>query len=579
MKSFNDLVKKITVLAESDASRDDRAEKAGRKVTKDLEYDMNHRGKDDNKAERAGRKVTKDIEWDEMHEDMEQAKQQKADDLRAAMKNFNPRPAQPAECAICEEDEMMGVEEGFYVMHPKGQSVSYHKDRESAEREAKQLNQRGGGVYKVEQDVKEAAHQVKQIVKGKNGGMIGEIGFDNDAPAGQGPFYMKHFSSGTQMGGFDSEQDAMNELQYYQNLQDKGFAESKGDFDSEVRDLAAILADEWDLPIADFGREEIEYLAMEFQVGLQDIADVLGVEGNFGPVPSDDEMSDEDFTGMRDALDEVSKSQSQARMMAAAAHNPKFAKKVGVSQDVAKEFNRADTGKDWSKLPQHVAETPYTKAKPPYRPGSIDPSTGKVRAAPKGTYAADQATKKKSSSVAESVDYRRMNRLVEGKIMESISVNTSVSTGDPETGAQPMKTLNITATGEDVDMLSQLLGLAGVQSAGEPSDEVAVVAATPIAQSGPEGMVDLSQFDAPAEPCEVCGESECHCEALEENQPDWPSNTETNDDAFMYSGGLNKPKAYKGSTGQTTRAIVGTVSMDESVELERSLWSLYKSVK
>lgn len=37
-----------------------------------------------------------------------------------------------------------------------------------------------------------------------------------------------------------------------------------------------------------------------------------------------------------------SKSASQARLMAAAAHNPKFAKKVGVPPSVAKEFNRAD---------------------------------------------------------------------------------------------------------------------------------------------------------------------------------------------------------------------------------------------
>ena len=52
---------------ESTLKRDNRAEKAGRKVAKDLEYDMKHKGKDDNKAERAGKKVTKDIEWDEKH--------------------------------------------------------------------------------------------------------------------------------------------------------------------------------------------------------------------------------------------------------------------------------------------------------------------------------------------------------------------------------------------------------------------------------------------------------------------------------------------------------------------------------
>lgn len=32
----------------------------------------------------------------------------------------------------------------------------------------------------------------------------------------------------------------------------------------------------------------------------------------------------------------------QARTMAAAAHNPSFAKRVGIPQSVAKEFNQAD---------------------------------------------------------------------------------------------------------------------------------------------------------------------------------------------------------------------------------------------
>lgn len=35
-------------------------------------------------------------------------------------------------------------------------------------------------------------------------------------------------------------------------------------------------------------------------------------------------------------------SKPQARMMAGAAHDPDFAKKVGVPQAVAKEFNTAD---------------------------------------------------------------------------------------------------------------------------------------------------------------------------------------------------------------------------------------------
>ena len=35
--------------------------------------------------------------------------------------------------------------------------------------------------------------------------------------------------------------------------------------------------------------------------------------------------------------------------MAAAAHNPAFAKKAGISMNVAKEFNQADKGKKFSK--------------------------------------------------------------------------------------------------------------------------------------------------------------------------------------------------------------------------------------
>jgi hypothetical protein len=44
-----------------------------------------------------------------------------------------------------------------------------------------------------------------------------------------------------------------------------------------------------------------------------------------------------------------SKSKPQARLMAAVAHNPAFAKKVGISQSVGKEFNNADKGKTFNK--------------------------------------------------------------------------------------------------------------------------------------------------------------------------------------------------------------------------------------
>jgi hypothetical protein len=57
------------------------------------------------------------------------------------------------------------------------------------------------------------------------------------------------------------------------------------------------------------------------------------------------------------SLDEKSTSQAQFRTMAAAAHNPEFARKVGIKQSVAKEFNRADKGQDYKSLPKKADES------------------------------------------------------------------------------------------------------------------------------------------------------------------------------------------------------------------------------
>jgi hypothetical protein len=51
-----------------------------------------------------------------------------------------------------------------------------------------------------------------------------------------------------------------------------------------------------------------------------------------------------EMLGEAKILSEKSKTEKQARTMAAAAHDPKFAKKVGIKKDVAKEFNKKDTG-------------------------------------------------------------------------------------------------------------------------------------------------------------------------------------------------------------------------------------------
>ena len=68
-----------------------------------------------------------------------------------------------------------------------------------------------------------------------------------------------------------------------------------------------------------------------------------------------------------DVLDEKSVSQAQFRTMAAAAHNPKFARKVGISQDVAKEFHSADKHSNYKKLPDRTTEGEQQKGAD-YRP-------------------------------------------------------------------------------------------------------------------------------------------------------------------------------------------------------------------
>jgi GNAT superfamily N-acetyltransferase len=57
-----------------------------------------------------------------------------------------------------------------------------------------------------------------------------------------------------------------------------------------------------------------------------------------------------------ETVDEKSVSKAQFRTMAAAAHNPKFAKKVGISQNVAQEFHHADKKQSYKSLPNKVDE-------------------------------------------------------------------------------------------------------------------------------------------------------------------------------------------------------------------------------
>jgi hypothetical protein len=156
----------------------------------------------------------------------------------------------------------------------------------------------------------------------------------------------------------------------------------------------------------------------------------------------------------------------------------------------------------------------------------------------------DKPKKSKSKFKFGGSVYENLDAQLETLINESMNISVNMATSDDGQGDN---SITVTASGEDAMTLAQLLKSAG------------------LAQSSHAG-------------CSTCGQSSCGCEQVDENSPDWPTNTETSDNALQYSGGLNKPK----STGQTTTPVLASqlrrqVSMEESVKIERNLFDLYKN--
>jgi hypothetical protein len=146
--------------------------------------------------------------------------------------------------------------------------------------------------------------------------------------------------------------------------------------------------------------------------------------------------------------------------------------------------------------------------------------------------------------------YESINKQVES-LVESMNVSVNMST---DQNGEPHKSITVSAEGAEADVLAQLLKAAGIDH-----------------QGSEEG-------------CGTCGATPCGCDQqVDENSPDWPTNTETlaaDPNLRTYSGGLNGPK----STGQTTIPVVASqlrrqASMEENVELERSLFKTWKNYK
>jgi hypothetical protein len=121
--------------------------------------------------------------------------------------------------------------------------------------------------------------------------------------------------------------------------------------------------------------------------------------------------------------------------------------------------------------------------------------------------------------------YDSMSRELEDMIAESMNISMSMNT---DANGGPSKSLTVTATDDDAMKLSQLLKSAGLGGNDQGYG-------TPDCSCGDQQMDEVSM-----------------------NEPDYPTNTETAQDSFEYSGGLNGPK----STGQSTLTGGGIPNLD-----------------
>ncbi len=141
--------------------------------------------------------------------------------------------------------------------------------------------------------------------------------------------------------------------------------------------------------------------------------------------------------------------------------------------------------------------------------------------------------------------YESLDKQFKQALTESVEVAETISEMEGEG-----KTITVTASGPEADMLMRLLKAAGL--------------------SGQDSGCG-------------CGQTPCGCEQVDENSPDWPTKpnyTSTKLSTDPISNDLDSDK----STGQTTVPVIASqlrrqVSMEESVELERSLFKTWKNYK
>jgi hypothetical protein len=227
----------------------------------------------------------------------------------------------------------------------------------------------------------------------------------------------------------------------------------------------------------------------------------------------DEYMQNQEGDDGEEPIAEKAVSKQQQKFMGMAHAMQKGEKIKGASKElkkVAKTMKPKDT-EDFAKT-KHKGLPDKVKSKK--KEEDVEESTTSA-----GAVATSTATTGSKGGVFGKGIYDSMNRELENMIAESMSINMSDST---EGG----KSLSVTATDEDAMKLAMMLKSAGV------------------------GGHDHDMHSGMAE-------------AVDENSPDWPTNTEQADSNFGYSGGLNKPKTDVAGDGQTTIPNTAVHTQDE----------------
>jgi hypothetical protein len=227
----------------------------------------------------------------------------------------------------------------------------------------------------------------------------------------------------------------------------------------------------------------------------------------------DEYMQNQEEDDEEEPIAEKAVSKQQQKFMGMAHAMQKGEKIKGASKElkkVAKTMKPKDT-EDFAKT-KHKGLPDKVKSKK--KEEDVEESTTSA-----GAVATSTATTGSKGGVFGKGIYDSMNRELENMIAESMSINMSDST---EGG----KSLTVTATDEDAMKLAMMLKSAGV------------------------GGHDHDMHSGMAE-------------AVDENSPDWPTNTQQADSNFGYSGGLNKPKTDVAGDGQTTIPNTAVHTQDE----------------